>query len=189
MTTANLAEFVKLYNPKICLTLIFWQAKSPKILNRNLRVKMEIIIRSAVEAEEADYPQIVDLFREFAEFEKLPERMTNSVDRMIKEKEFFNCFVAVTTDDRIIGYATYFFCYYTWTGKSLYMDDLYVQQEYRANGIGTKLINRVIEFAKDSKCHKLRWQVSNWNKPAIDFYKSIGAVFDNIERNCDLMLD
>jgi RimJ/RimL family protein N-acetyltransferase len=47
----------------------------------------------------------------------------------------------------------------------------------------------VIEFAKDSKCHKLRWQVSNWNKPAIDFYKSIGAVFDNIERNCDLMLD
>lgn len=186
MTTANLAEFVKLYNPKICLTLIFWQAKLSKILNCNLRVKMEIIIRSAVEA---DYPQIVDLFREFAEFEKLPERMTNSVDRMIKEKEFFNCFVAVTTDDRIIGYATYFFCYYTWTGKSLYMDDLYVQQEYRANGIGTKLINRVIEFAKDSKCHKLRWQVSNWNKPAIDFYKSIGAVFDNIERNCDLMLD
>lgn len=69
------------------------------------------------------------------------------------------------------------------------MDDLYVKPEFRINGIGTKLINKVIEFAKDSKCHKLRWQVSKWNKPAIDFYKKIGATIDYIERNCDLILD
>jgi L-amino acid N-acyltransferase YncA len=99
---------------------------------------MEITIRSA---KETDYSQIVDLFKDFATFEKLPEKMTNSVDRMIKEKDFFNCIVAETRDKRIIGYVTYFFCYYTWIGKSLYMDDLYVTPEYRANGIGTKLIN------------------------------------------------
>lgn len=147
---------------------------------------MEITIR---DANETDYPQIVDLFKDFATFEKLPEKMINSVERMMKEKDFFNCFVAVTSDGRIIGYATYFFCYYTWIGKSLYMDDLYVTPEYRANGIGKKLIDRVIEFAKTSQCHKLRWQVSGWNKSAIEFYKNIGATIDNVEMNCDLMLD
>lgn len=147
---------------------------------------MEINIRSS---RETDYPQIVGLFKEFAAFEKLPEKMTNSVDRMIKEKDFFNCFVAETNDNRIVGYVTYFFCYYTWIGKSLYMDDLYVQHEYRAKGVGTKLMSKVIEFAKDSECHKLRWQVSEWNKPAIDFYKNIGATIDSVEQNCDLIFD
>ncbi len=147
---------------------------------------MEIKIRSS---KETDYSQIVNLFTEFATFEKLPEKMINSVDRMNKEKDFFNCFVAETSDNRIVGYVTYFFCYYTWIGKSLYMDDLYVQHEYRAKGVGSKLMNKVIEFAKDSKCHKLRWQVSEWNKPAIDFYKNIGATIDGVEQNCDLILD
>jgi GNAT superfamily N-acetyltransferase len=147
---------------------------------------MEITIR---DANETDFPQIIDLFKDFATFEKLPEKMINSVERMMKEKVFFHCFVAVTSDGRIIGYATYFFCYYTWIGKALYMDDLYVTPEYRANGIGKKLIDRVIEFAKTSRCHKLRWQVSGWNKSAIEFYKNIGATIDNVELNCDLMLD
>ncbi len=147
---------------------------------------MEITIRSA---QESDYSQIVDLFKEFATFEKQPEKMTNSVEKMTLEKDYFHCFVAVTSDNSIIGYATYFFCYYTWIGKSLYMDDLYVKPEFRAIGIGTKLINKVIEFAKTTNCHKLRWQVSAWNKPAIDFYKNIGATIDGGEQNCDLLLD
>lgn len=147
---------------------------------------MEITIRSA---KEKDYSQIVDLFLEFATFEKHSERMINSVERMIKEKDFFNCFVAETSNNRIVGYVTCFFCYYTWIGKSMYMDDLYVKPEFRANGVGTKLINKVIDFAKDSKCHKLRWQVSEWNRPAIDFYKNIGATIDDVEKNCDLILD
>lgn len=137
--------------------------------------------------EESDFSQIVSLFKDFAIFEKAPEKMTNSVERMNKEKAFFNCFVAETENNQIIGYVTYFFGYYTWIGKSLYMDDLYVKPEYRANGIGTKLINKVIEFAKDSECHKLRWQVSEWNKPAIGFYKNIGAQVDGSEQNCDLI--
>lgn len=148
---------------------------------------MEIhLIRSA---EETDFVQIVRLFEEFAAFEKLPQKMTNSVNRMIDEKEFFHCFVAETSDGEIIGYVTYFFCYYTWTGKSLYMDDLYVKQAYRGKGIGSKLMDKVIRFAKESGCHKLRWQVSNWNTPAIRFYKKLGADVDNVEQNCDLIFD
>jgi GNAT superfamily N-acetyltransferase len=147
---------------------------------------MDIKIRKAIQS---DFPQIVDLFKEFAEFAKLPDKMTNSVERMNEEKEFFNCFIAEANDSRIVGYATYFFTYYTWLGKSLYMDDLYIVPECRGIGLGTRLIKEVIEFAKESNCHKMRWQVSKWNKPAIDFYKNIGAVIDNVEKNCDLILD
>ena len=144
---------------------------------------MEIIIRSALES---DFVLLLELFKEFAQFENLPDRMVNSVDRMIKESDFFNCFVAETADKVIVGYVTYFFSYYTWTGKCLYMDDLYVKPEFRGKGIGKRLINKVIEFAKNKQCHKLRWQVSNWNKSAIGFYQGIGATIDDIERNCDL---
>lgn len=147
---------------------------------------MEIKIRRA---EEADFQQILDLFKEFAVFENHPDRMINTLDRTIREKDFINCFVAETIDQRIIGYATCFFTYYTWIGKCLYMDDLYVKPEFRAQGIGKRLLNSVIEFAKSSHCHKLRWQVSKWNNPAIGFYQSIGATIDDIERNCDLMLE
>ncbi len=148
--------------------------------------KLRINIRTV---EETDFAQLIELFKEFAAFEKLPDKMVNSIDRLLKEKEYFNCFVAETQDKKIIGFASYFFSYYTWIGKSIYLDDLYVKPEYRANGIGTRLINQVIEFAKSTQCHKLRWQVSEWNKPAIHFYKKMGATIDNVEMNCDLILD
>lgn len=146
---------------------------------------MNITIRPATEN---DFGAILELFKEFAHFEHLDDRMTNSVERMKVEKEYFNCFVAVDNQDVIVGYATYFFSYFTWTGKSLYMDDLYVKESHRGTGIGTLLINKVIEFAKMAGCHKLRWQVSDWNAPAIGFYKSLRAVIDAQERNCDLDL-
>jgi GNAT superfamily N-acetyltransferase len=146
---------------------------------------MKFIIR---EANEDDFNTIVLLFKEFAHFENLDERLTNTVERMKNESEFFNCFVAENDKHEIVGYATHFFAYFTWSGKALYMDDLYVKLDYRGSGVGTLLINKVITFAKNSGCHKLRWQVSDWNAPAIRFYKSLGAVIDAQERNCDLDL-
>jgi GNAT superfamily N-acetyltransferase len=137
--------------------------------------------------EESDYLVLISLFKEFALFEKLPEKMTNSVEQMLREKEYLTGFVAVNDVDEILGYATYFFGYYTWIGKSLYMDDLYVRPNFRGAGVGTKLIKEVIAFAKAERCKKLRWQVSEWNQPAIDFYKSLGANVDAVESNCDLV--
>ncbi len=137
--------------------------------------------------EEYDFPVLIFLFKEFALFEKLPGKMTNSVEQMMKEKEYLTGFVAVNAADEILGYVTYFFGYYTWIGKSLYMDDLYVRPDFRGAGVGTKLINEVIAFAKAENCKKLRWQVSEWNQPAIDFYKSLGANVDAVESNCDLV--
>jgi GNAT superfamily N-acetyltransferase len=151
-------------------------------------VKEEKITNMTIRpVQESDFQQVVDLFSAFALFEKQPEKMVNSVDRMMAEKEYFHCFVAVSDDDRILGYVTYFFAYYTWIGKSLYMDDLYVKPEFRGKGVGTQLIQRVIGFAKESGCHKLRWQVSQWNSPAIAFYTSLGASIDDTEQNCDLV--
>jgi len=137
--------------------------------------------------DERDFLVLISLFKEFALFEKLPEKMTNSVEQMLREKEYLTGFVAVNDADEIVGYATYFFGYYTWIGKSLYMDDLYVRPNFRGAGVGTKLINEVITFAKAENCKKLRWQVSEWNQPAIDFYKSLGANVDAVESNCDLV--
>lgn len=137
--------------------------------------------------DERDFLVLISLFKEFALFEKLPEKMTNSVEQMLREKEYLTGFVAVNDADEILGYATYFFGYYTWIGKSLYMDDLYVRPNFRGAGVGTKLIKEVIAFAKAEKCKKLRWQVSEWNQPAIDFYKSLGANVDAVESNCDLV--
>ena len=136
---------------------------------------------------ESDFPVLISLFREFALFEKLPDKMTNSVEQMLVERDYLTGFVAVNSEAEILGYATCFFGYYTWIGKSLYMDDLYVRPDFRGTGIGTKLINEVIAFAKAENCKKLRWQVSEWNQPAIDFYKSLGANVDAVESNCDLL--
>ena len=137
--------------------------------------------------DERDFLVLISLFKEFALFEKLPEKMTNSVEQMLREKEYLTGFVAVNDADEILGYATYFFGYYTWIGKSLYMDDLYVRPDFRGAGVGTKSIKEVIAFAKAENCKKLRWQVSEWNQPAIDFYKSLGANVDAVESNCDLV--
>jgi len=136
---------------------------------------------------EADFPKLIKLFNEFSEFEKTPEKMLNSIERMKKEQEYVNGFVAITNND-IIAYVTYFFTYHTWIGKSLYMDDLYVKPNYRNNKIGGKLLDLVISQGREANCRKLRWQVSNWNEKAQEFYKRIGAEIDDVEINCELKL-
>jgi GNAT superfamily N-acetyltransferase len=147
---------------------------------------MKISIRPAVVS---DYPQILELFREFSVYQKLPERMKNTHEKMVEEQEYLHAFIAETENNEIIGYATWFYTYFTWTGKGMYIDDLYVKPEFRGTGIGKLLMNRIIELATESKCHKLRWQVSFWNKPAIAFYEKLGAEIDDLEKNCDLSLD
>ncbi len=137
---------------------------------------------------ESDYPRLLELFSEFAVFEKLPELMVNTPERMKSEAEYLHCFVAVTREGNIIGYATWFFTYFTWSGKGIYMDDLYVQPGKRGNGAGSGLLEAVRELGKSAGCHLMRWQVADWNTPAMGFYESLGAVRDLVNRNCDLKL-
>jgi len=138
---------------------------------------------------ESDFEELITLFKEFATFEKLPDSMINSVEKMKNEKEYLNGFTARDENGELAGYVTYFYAYYTWVGKSLYMDDLYVREKYRGKGVGSMLINRIITLAEKENCNRLRWQVSDWNHPAIKFYKSLGAEINEVERNCDLIFN
>jgi len=76
----------------------------------------------------------------------------------------FNCIVAVNSNGQIIGFATYFFAFYSWTGKSVYLDDLFVLENFRGQQIGTRLMDKIFEIARITDCKKVRWQVSKWNK-------------------------
>lgn len=142
----------------------------------------EIIIRKA---EPKDFPEILRMIQDLAEFEKAPEQVINSVEKMNNEKDLFGCFLAVNENEEILGMALYFFSYFTWVGKSLYLDDLYVKPEYRCKGIGTKLLEEIFALAKKENCSRLRWQVLNWNTSAIKLYEKLGAKIDNEWSNCD----
>lgn len=146
---------------------------------------MNITIRKG---EEKDFAAIFSLIKEFAIFQRTPEKVMITLEQMIAEKNFFQCFVAETKTNTIVGFASFFFAYYSWSGKAIYLDDLYVCDDYRGQNIGSKLLNTIIEFAKKERCKKVRWQVSNWNENAISFYKKMGAEIDDVEINCDLYL-
>lgn len=144
---------------------------------------MQITIRKAGVK---DFSAILSLIKELALFEKAPDKVTNTVEQMGNEKDFFHCFVAETAGKEIVGMALYFFAYYIWVGKSLYLDDLYVKESFRGQEIGTKLLQKIFETAKEENCKRIRWQVLDWNKPAIDMYKKIGAIIDDEWINCDI---
>lgn len=146
---------------------------------------MNIQIRKA---KEEDFPAILSLIKELALFEKSPEKVTNSMEQMQKEKDYFGSYVAEYQSDgkkQIVGFALYFFAYYTWVGKSLYLDDIFIKQEFRGKKIASALFKKVFELARKENCKRVRWQVINWNQDAIDIYKAYGAKIDNQWSNCD----
>ncbi|MGL4364236.1 MAG: GNAT family N-acetyltransferase [Bacteroidales bacterium] len=136
---------------------------------------------------EPDFENLLALFKELAEFEKKSVQMKNSVERMKQEKDYIRGFVAVEKD-KIIGYVIYCFVYYTFSGKAIYLEDIFIKSNYRGTGLGLALIKKVINLAKSENCHKVRWQVSSWNKHATDFYKSLGVEIDDSQRDCHLCL-
>ncbi len=143
---------------------------------------MKIKIRKA---NSKDFPEIHKMIHCLATFEKAPEKHTNTVAQMIAEQDHFEAFIAEDEKGVVLGMALYFFAYFTWVGKSLYLDDLYVKEEYRGTGVGKLLIQKIFEVAKKEKCKRLRWQVLDWNSPAIDFYDKLGARLAGEWINCD----
>ena len=146
---------------------------------------MAIQIRKAVEK---DFPAVLALIREFAEFQKTPEKVTVTVEQMKEGQSLFHFFIAESGPEQIVGFASCFFAWFSWTGKNLYLDDLYVQPSFRQQKTGFKLFSTVMAWAIENQCINMRWQVSFWNENAIRFYKSLGAEIDDTERNCSLNL-
>ena len=109
-------------------------------------------------AESNDFDDIYLLIKEFATFQKTPEKVLTSPSQMIEDSNYFNCYVA-SDKEKIVGFSTYFFAYYSWSGKAVYLDDLYVVESHRKFGIGKMLLNKIIETANENDCKKVRWQV------------------------------
>ncbi len=143
---------------------------------------MSILVR---EATPNDYPSVLLLIKELAAFQKTREKVQMSLEQMNSDHGLFHCFVAENESGGIIGIAIYFFAWFSWVGKSLYLDDLCVKASARGQSAGKKLLNKIFETAQKENCKRVRWQVSDWNNKAIEFYEKCGAAFDKEVYNCD----
>ena len=140
---------------------------------------MNIIIRKATKE---DMPQVLELIKELALYEKAPQEVTNTVADMINDgfsdKPVFFCDVA-ELDGKVVGMAIYFIKYSTWKGKGVYLDDILVTENLRGKGIGKLLFDNVIRTSQQLSAKQLHWQVLEWNESAINFYKKYDAELDN----------
>ena len=132
-----------------------------------------------------DLVHVLGLIKELAEYENAPLEVTNSVEKMTEDFDVFELVVAEENDE-IIGIAIFFPYYSTWKGKCIYLEDIVVTEKMRGKGVGKLLFDEVVSFAKNYKAKRLMWQVLDWNKPAINFYKKLNADLDDEWINCKL---
>lgn len=145
---------------------------------------MGITIRTATVA---DVPQILTFIRALAAYERAPDAVTATEEGLRRDgfgpNPFYFCQIA-EQDGQPVGFALYFFNYSTWKGQpGVYLEDLFVQPEYRGLGIGKALLKEVAAFAVERGCRRMQWEVLDWNTPAIDFYNAMGAEFLDEWRN------
>src|SRR5580765_2130782 len=147
---------------------------------------MGIIIRRAVKE---DCRRLLELVQELAIYEKAGHEVTVTLDHFIEsgfgEKPVWWAFAACE-NDHIVGFALYYIRYSTWKGQRMYLEDIVVTETYRGKGIGKLLLDRIIDEAKEKKLSGIMWQVLEWNKPAINFYRKYNVVFDNEWMNCSI---
>src|SRR5579864_717329 len=131
------------------------------------------------EATAPDAPLIVNMIREFAEFEGELDQVDITADDILRDgfgaTSYFHALIA-EWDGQPAAYALYFFTFSTWAGRrSLFVEDLFVRAQFRNQGIGKSLLRRMAAVAREQNCHGMRWEVLHWNTPAIEFYRSLGA--------------
>lgn len=140
---------------------------------------------------EADCPRILELVQELADFEKAPEEVTVTLEHFAKagfgDRPVWWGFVALA-EGRIIGFALYYIRFSTWKGESMYLEDLLVTESWRRKGVGQLLLDAILTEARAQKFAQVRWQVLEWNEPAIRFYQKNQAVLDPEWVNCTVAL-
>ena len=125
-----------------------------------------------------DTALILRFIRELAAYEQLEDQVVadeETLRRWIFEKKGAEV-LFVLEDGREVGFALYFHNFSTFLGRSgVYLEDLFVLPEYRGRGYGKALLCRLAAIAKEEGCGRREWWCLDWNKPSIDFYKSMGA--------------
>src|SRR5438132_10962072 len=126
-----------------------------------------------------DVPLILSFIRELAEYEREPNAVHCSEDDLRRDGFGPNPKFRVTIaewNSKPAGMALFFYNYSTWQGRpGLYLEDLFVKPEFRGKGIGKALLLHLAKIAVENNCGRYQWQVLDWNTPAIEFYKSLGA--------------
>jgi GNAT superfamily N-acetyltransferase len=130
-------------------------------------------------AQKNDAIAIFTLIQELAAYEKLTHQVTGTVEDL-SEHLFGStaCAEALVVEhqNQLIGFALFFKNYSTFLTKpGLYLEDLYVQEAYRGQGIGKALLKAVVQIAQERSYGRVEWSVLDWNETAIAFYKKMGA--------------
>src|SRR3954464_2672940 len=128
-----------------------------------------------------DIPLILELIRELAEYEREPQAAIATSEDLLRDGFTPNAspkfrVVIAEWDGKSAGFALFFYNYSTWQGRpGLYLEDLFVKPEFRGKGIGKALLLHLAKIAVENNCRRYQWQVLDWNTPALEFYKSLGA--------------
>lgn len=128
----------------------------------------------------ADVPVILSFVKQLAEYEKLAHEAV-ATDAAIRDTLFGDRHVAEVAigyfEAKPVGFVLFFHNYSTFLGRpGLYIEDLFVEEAYRRRGFGRALLLHVARLAQERRCGRLEWSVLDWNGPAIEFYKNLGAV-------------
>ncbi len=131
-------------------------------------------------ATEADVPVILSFVKQLAEYEKLAHEVI-ATESSLRETLFGrrrNAEVAIGYfETKPVGFVLFFHNYSTFLGQpGLYIEDLFVNEAYRRRGFGSALLLYVARLAQERRCGRLEWSVLDWNEPAIQFYKKLGAI-------------
>jgi GNAT superfamily N-acetyltransferase len=129
---------------------------------------------------ERDIPLIFSFIEEFAEYVRLSHEVS-ATEETLRETLFgskrYAEVIIARVDDQPAGFAIFFHNFSTFLGKpGLYLEDLFVRPEYRAQGIGKALLTYLARLAVERGCGRFEWSVLDWNESAIQFYKRLGAV-------------
>ena len=136
----------------------------------------KVLIRPATES---DIPGIHALVYELAVYEKEPEAVFTTPEEYLEDfrNGLFESHVA-EMEGKIVGMTLFFMMYSSWKGKMLYLDDFVVNEQYRRFGVGQKLYDAFIEEGRRRGCRLVKWQVLDWNEPAIKFYEKNEAIIE-----------
>ena len=127
-----------------------------------------------------DAPLILDFIRRLAEYERECNAVVATEEDIIRDgfgsERKYRCLIA-EWNGASAGFAFFFYNYSTWLGRpGLYLEDLFVKPETRGRGYGRVLLIHLAKIARDHGCGRMEWAVLNWNEPAIQFYRKLGAI-------------
>ena len=129
-------------------------------------------------AERKDTPLILKFIRELADYEKMLDEVVvdeKTLEEWIFDRQKAEVLFAVA-EGKEVGFALFFHNFSTFLGRAgIYLEDLFVQPEYRGRGYGKGILKKLAAIALERGCGRLEWWCLDWNKPSIDFYLSLGA--------------